>query len=190
MNESKSSRRDNPQKAVTRQSMRVLTREDILEKLKLLSAQESPRPKMGAMCYMPAPRAGREEYVCPRCGEITLYANKSAIFDAWKLDACRREFNILKIVSDLSLSLDESSYCSHCSPDARTHQVVLVIKYPDGSSHSCAPISDDDLRMVRSFLKGKLSYKTDNDAEESVKESLPRLKELLGIETGETAVGK
>jgi len=178
------------QRPVTRQNMRSLSREQIQEKLKRLEARKAPEPKMGAMCYDMAAPPDRAEYVCPKCGEKTLYSKDNARIVAWEIEACRREFSTLRGASDLSLTLDESSYCAHCSPSARKHQLALVVQYADGSSHTTAPISQGDMRILRDFLKGELSYETFNEGKQPLKNELPRLRELLGVGPEKEAVGK
>lgn len=188
MNQSKEGLQgDGMQPPVTRESIRSLSREQIQKKLKTLGARKAPKPRPGAMCYSPIGNLEDEweyvwEYTCPKCGEKTLYRGDNSRFVARRVEACRREFNILKGVSDLSLDLNESSYCSYCSPEAQTHQLALVVNYADGSSHTNPSVSLGDLRILGDFLKGELSYTTDTDGIEPLKEKLPRLRELLGVE--------
>lgn len=166
---------------VTRRSVRSLSRDQLQEKLRALDSRAAPEPKMGAMCYDMAAPPERADYVCPRCGEKTLYARNDAAFVAWELDACRREFEILRKESDLALALDESSYCAHCSPSARLHRLALVVTYADGSSHTNAPVSCEDLRILRGFMKGRRDYETFNDGTRPLKEVMLRLRELLDV---------
>lgn len=167
---------------VTRQTLRSLSREQVEKKLKAVETRTAPEPKMGAMCYEMAAPPDRAEYVCPKCGEKTLYAADHAQFVTWELEACRREFDGLHRASDLALALDESSLCAHCSPAATEHHLALVVRYADGSSRTTAPVSHDDLRILRAFLKGELVYTTSNDGSAPLKDELPRLRTLLGIE--------
>lgn len=178
------------QQPVTRQNLRSLSREQIEEKLKRLESRSAPKPKMGAMCYSMASPPEIAEYVCPKCGEKTLYSKDDARVVAWDIENCRRAFTTLKGATDLSLALDESSYCAHCSPSAREHQLALIVQYADGSTHTTAPVSDDDMRILRDFLKGELSYETSNEGKQPLKGELPRLRELLGIDPEKAAVGK
>jgi hypothetical protein len=178
----RSSKGDDTQRPITRQIMRFLSREQLIEELRTLEAREAPEPKMGAMCYEMASPPARAEYVCPKCAEKTLYSSGITQFVAWELDACRREFNSLQYLSDLSLSLDESSFCAHCSPSAASQALALVVRHTDGSSHTNARITHEDLRILGAFLKGHLEYMTSNEGTRPLKEKLPRLRVLLGID--------
>lgn len=175
---------------VTRQNISPLTREQIRDSLKTLESSEMPMSTIGAMCYVPRPVLDRAEYICPKCGGKTLYSQNNASFVEWDIESCRREFKRLKSETKLAFTLDESSYCAHCSPKAGEHQLVLTVKYPDGLSHSSAPISANDLRILRYFLKGELSYKTSNDGTSPLKNELPRLRQLLGVSTKQKTEGK
>jgi hypothetical protein len=146
-----------------------------------IEKKASPEPKMGAMCYKMAAPPERAEYVCPKCGEKTLYTKDAAREIEWELDSCRREFLLLKSASALSLALDESSYCSHCRPDAKKHALELVVTYADGASCTNSPITDVDLSILQGFLKGGLDFKTSNDSTVPLKKMLPRLRQLLGV---------
>lgn len=167
---------------ITRQNIRSLSREQIQEKLRILeSSQLPPEPQIGAMCYAVAGHPSRAEYVCPKCGEKTLYSNNSAKFIARQLEACRREFKMLQGMPELSLTLDESSFCAHCKPEFRPHQLVLTVNYADGSSRTSTPISLDDLRILRSFMNGDALYETSSNGPRPLKNEIPRLRELLGV---------
>lgn len=158
-----------------------MSRAEMELKLARLEAAEAPEPKMGAMCYAVSIRPLETTYVCPHCGEKTLYAQDEARFISWELAACRREFYQLKGVAQLKLKLDESSFCKHCRPKAKEHRLVLTVAYADGTAHTTAPVSHWDLQILRYFLEGRVEYRTFNDGTSPVKAALPRLRELLGV---------
>lgn len=166
--------------SITRKGIRSLSREQIRQLLKTIETAKAPEPKMGAMCYDMALPPNRAEYVCPKCSDKTLYTNQAAYAISWNLEACRREFELLKKETDLTVTLDESSYCSHCSPAAVRQETILSVTYEDGSTHA-EPVSSYDLRMLRALLAGKLEYKTDNDGTAALKEHIARLRQLLGV---------
>ena len=159
--------------------IQFLSRDQIQERLKELESRKSPQPKMGACCYSMSEPPKYAEYICPGCGEKTLYIRDHAMFIAWELESCRREFNFLKASTDISLKLDESSYCGKCSPDATTFQLTLTVTYGDETAVTSAPISENDLRILGEFFKGKLSYKTFTDGSRPLKDVLHILRELL-----------
>lgn len=171
---------------ITRSGIRSMSRDQIQQKLKTLETATAPEPKMGAMCYKMAAPPDRAEYVCPVCSEKTLYTSQSARFIAWELEACRREFELLKKETDLAVALNESSFCSYCAPDAAAHALALTVTYADGATHTTAPVTQQDLVILRHFLKGNLDYKTFNDGTLPLQKALPRLRDMLGEEPAPT----
>ena len=159
--------------------IRLMSREQIQERLKELESRKAPQPKMGACCYSMSTPPKYAEYICPACGEKTLYTDDHAEFVVAGLESCRREFVTLKKVSEFTTSLDESTYCGKCSPDASTFQLSLTLTYKDGTSVKTAPVADDDLRLLNGFFQGKSSYKTSTDGSRPLKKELARLTELL-----------
>ncbi|MBL8025700.1 MAG: hypothetical protein JNL74_04780 [Fibrobacteres bacterium] len=159
------------------------TRQQITDQLRLLKRSEAPEEKRGAMCYKMAAPPDRVEYNCPKCGDKTLYSGdlfESVIDD---IEACRRIIDTIHVADDMKLILDESSFCSHCSPNAGKPQLGLTVSYGNGFSKKTSHISEIDVVLLISFLEGKQSYKTFNDGTEAIKKALPRLCELLGVDT-------
>ncbi len=169
-----------------------LSRQDIQKQLAIIA--KSPPPKelaMGAMCYEMVAPLNRVDYVCPACGEKTLYAIDDSADDAasqrhWQvtwnlseLDACRR---LVSQIDNLDMTLDESQFCNHCSPHTEVPKLGLVIRYPDQPEpHRVWDVSQTDLIMLDAAADGKLKYKGVTDNETALKDSLPRLEELLGV---------
>ncbi len=172
----------NSRNPVTVHSIHAMSKGEIEKMLRRLETQKAPKPKMGAMCYDVAAPPSRAEYVCPRCGEKTLYTSGDTEFIARELEACRREFDMLKKETKLPISLDESSYCGHCSPNARQHQLIFSITYDNGRTHTDSPITCQDIQMLKAFLQERLSYPTSYGEYRPLKEQLPRLMELLGVQ--------
>jgi hypothetical protein len=166
---------------ITVQQVDSMSRAQIEKMLQNLQQQKAPKPTMGAMCYDMAGPPPTADYVCPVCGQKTVYS-KDTSFVTWELGACRREFEPMIKTGDLNMVLDESSFCSNCSPNADKHELVLKITYSDGTTHSAGGINQTDLRMITYFLKGSLSFKGLQDGTEPLKDQIPRLRELLGIE--------
>ncbi|NLH16440.1 MAG: hypothetical protein GX455_07675 [Phycisphaerae bacterium] len=162
------------------QEVDSLSKEKIEQALQNLQQQKAPKAMTGAMCYIPAPIPLKVEYLCPTCGQKTLYTQGDALaqFVNWELGACRRELDRLDNRGGLKITLEESSFCAKCSPNAGKHELVLKITYPDGSIHSTGGIQLTDLRMLNRFLGGYLSF----DESEPLKDHISRLRDLLGIE--------
>ena len=126
---------------------------------------------MGAMCYDMALPPDHTEYTCPTCGEKTLYAWSQKELGTWnsenfakmrevrfvqgELTACRREVEKIKQSTGLLLTLDESSFCKHCQPNATKHELKLTVTYTDGRTHTVSPVSLSDFRLLRDFFEGK-----------------------------------
>lgn len=188
---------DSPPKTTVKQ-VQSMPRAEIESMLRKIETSEAPKPKMGAMCYAMMQPPGHAKYVCPKCGEKTLYAAKNwesvyppsdrqleeranVEFLQSGLPACRRELEAIKKASKLSVTLDESSFCKKCQPKAKKYGLKLTITYNDGKTHAVPSVDHSDMLLLRNFLKGQLSYETFNESSVPLKESLPRLRELLGM---------
>jgi hypothetical protein len=88
------------------------------------------------MCYEVRPAKNRLDYLCPKCGERTLYEyNESAENGLLEtsvakmvrseIATCRRELEPLRRALGDAVSLDESQFCRKCSPDITTPRLVL-----------------------------------------------------------------
>ncbi len=174
-----------PPASVSVGSLQSLSRAEIDARLRDLESREAPKPKMGALCYDMAAPPERVDYVCPKCGEKTLYTKGEAAFAERDLLNCRRQFETIRKISPQSLILDESAFCEHCSPGVAKPGLALRIAYSDGTIHEASPIVPDDLYLLKGFLEGGLSYPTWNEGASPLKERLPRLRELLGIPESE-----
>ncbi|MGD9126609.1 MAG: hypothetical protein PVH19_04450 [Planctomycetia bacterium] len=185
-----------PPQTTTAETVKSMSRAEIESMLKKIETSEAPKPKMGAMCYDVAMPPNRGEYVCPVCGEKTLYATKnekdpdskdgtlSVDWPAikilqWDLKACRREMEAIHKDSKLALTLDESSFCKKCQPKAKKQELQLKVTYDDGKTYTVSSINHSDLLLLRDFLKGQLSFATENDGTYPIRQNLKRLRELL-----------
>jgi len=179
------------------EGMKSLDRTAIRVLLKKLA--DSPTPKaqaMGAMCYDMAPPPRRADYVCPSCGERTLYDESKWSNDEWvqkgvarvvaeEIPGCRREIEDLRRVVGDAISLDESQFCRKCSPKVARPKLMLRVFFEDGKPRDIENVSHSDLRILQEFLAGKQLTKGDNDSMLPLKDRLPRLQELLGVKIDE-----
>lgn len=166
----------------------MFSKKQIDQKLKRLS--ETPAPtnlSFGAMCYeMVAVDTKNHEYVCPLCGEKTVYKkdkDKTRFFYIdgllWNLEACRKE---IQTVRGINIKLDEKQFCSHCSPKIERPELYLLVNIAGQSDTTrISAISFTDIQLIREFLEDKLIHRTDNDGETPLIENIARIKELLGI---------
>ncbi len=165
----------------------TLTKAEISARLaKLTSASDPKDLKMGAMCYKVAAPPRRAEYICPRCGTRTIYADDStkktidASFVQKGIVECRRRAAAI-VGLGLALNLDESEFCSKCNPSVKNPEMVLVIHYGGREGdYRVRQVSVDDMRLLVEFLEGKDRHTGDTDRESSMKSHLTRIKELLG----------
>jgi hypothetical protein len=177
--------------------MKSLDRAAIRAMLKRLANTPAPEnTSFGAMCYKPASLPKRADYVCPKCGERTLYDDSKLSTEEWvknglariverEIPSCRREFQGLRKVAGDAMTLDESQFCRKCSPSVTEPKLVLHICYDGGKVRDIEKIDHGDLRMLREFLNGELLTTGDNEGEYPLKEFLPRLQELLGVKLDE-----
>lgn len=155
----------------------------VLEELTLPPEEFNP-----AMCYVPilVDEPTRIDYICPTCGEKTLYSTRPSTTDPnvieqpsdiiWKLSGqleyCRR---VVAQIKNPTMTLDESQLCSHCSPGAKAPRLALTIQSPDRSEpHRVSDVRQADLQLLKEYSEGKL------DIQKLMPEQRGRLEELLG----------
>jgi hypothetical protein len=157
-----------------------MSRDEIVKMLDRVEASAEPEQVMGAMCYEPMALPDVMEYICPVCGQKTVYSDETT-WMMYEIEASRQVFDQIRDVSRLDLALDETSFCSFCRPGETDHRIELLVTWDDGSA-STSRVGTEDLRMLLGFLEGRLSYVTANDAEIPIRPSLERIEELLGVE--------
>jgi len=147
-----------------------------------LESEKLPEAVMGAMCYGAAMYPEVAEYTCPVCGEKTEYTNNQTQFIEWELQGCRRLFDSISGAAEMDLVLDETRFCSFCTPaEGETPSLYLSLTREDGTVVS-SQIGQHDLMILESFLRGRLYYVTWNDGQEPLKPHADRIRTLLGIE--------
>lgn len=160
----------------------TLTRLELEQRLQAL--EKAPAPAQlspGAMCYAVAiPDNSKQAYVCPKCGEKTLYARSFADDVDWY----RRSVKQLR-EKGLDCTLDESAFCKKCGQGATEKKFVLVVQWPElKQPHRTVLRSEDDLELLLEFLAGKQTHSLGPMGERPLKEYLPRIRNLLGVWTG------
>lgn len=168
---------------VTVQQVESMSRAQIEQMLQKLEKQRAPKRIINAMCYDIVAPPSEAEYVCPVCGQKTLYSGEEVNVIDREIESCRREFEQVYRASNLKMVLDESSFCAKCSPNATQHQLILNIWYSDGSTHS-APIRDQwDLRILRDFFRGRTAYEGAMKGDViPLSNRIPRIRTLLGLD--------
>lgn len=158
-----------------------LTMEQVNGLLARLNLQDAPEPVMGAMCYEAMAYPSVAEYVCPVCGEKTVYEDMWTGFVEWELQGCRRIVRDLDELTEFRVELDETAFCSFCSPGGSDEPVLRLRIVSTDSTETVNEVSIHDLWLLESFLQGRLYYLTENDSQLPLKEYAGRIAELLGV---------
>jgi hypothetical protein len=159
-----------------------LTREQLKDKLQKLA--ETPPPaqlSFGAKCYDQAAPPETADFVCPRDGSRTQYTRNAAVASRVRsLPALRQEAAALP---GLSATIDDSELCRKCTPKAPDDpQLVLVVRLPDGGEKRTRGATRQDLQLLREFALDSVKHEGEQGRETPLKDSLPRLRELLGLD--------
>ena len=183
-----------------------------LEKL-LAELAEKPAPKEkrgpSAMCYEMSAPSDRIEYVCPQCGEKTIYsASVAKINDVdfasitredliafeseWQvmhdLQSLQYNRNRLENLRKLGIdaSLDERAFCGVCKTTAEfpDEKLALYLNVRLNGKTSAARLYDNDWIKLFAFLNGKDEWVTDpiGGSTRPLKPEIPRIRELLGLD--------
>jgi hypothetical protein len=119
-------------------------------------------------------------YVCPTCGEKTLWVKSSAPLVEGTVYQCRR---LLSEVTGLGLRLDESAFCARCQPGVNEPHLALEITFADDSNpRRVAPVKTEDIQFLSEFLKGKLVHQAPFGKQEPLRGAVGRLEMLLGVQ--------
>ena len=165
--------------------LRSLSRVQVNILLARLENEPPPESTMGAMCYSPVRAPLSANYVCPDCGEKTLYDSSWAAAIDWELPSCRRFVESINENTDFEVELNESLFCDFCSPDSASLSdnlsLLLEVTHENGET-VVNPVTITDLRMLDSFLQGNLYYSTSNDAQNPLQGHSDRIRTLLGLE--------
>ncbi len=162
-------------------TLNSLTMEQVNGLLARLQLQEPPEPVMGAMCYEAMAYPAVAEYICPVCGEKTIYEDYNTPFIEWELQGCRRTAESINEMTEFQVTLDERLFCDFCSPDREGDPVLLLRVASTDSTETVNSVTVHDLRLLESFLQGRLYYLTENDSQLPLREYTERLRELLGV---------
>lgn len=159
---------------------------NIRKKLRALAAKPAPtKLSTGAMCYEMAMLPSKATYVCPTCGERSLYSTPEEKFVRavhtinTDLPQMRR---LIKTISGLDAKLDESEFCSKCEPKVDKPEVVLVVTFGKGSKpHRVRSVNSNDIKLLAEFMAGKDKHVGATGNETPLKKHLKRISELLGV---------
>lgn len=158
-----------------------LTREEIAQRLKKLAVSKpSNQIECIATCYKMASNPVRSEYVCPKCGEKTLYNSYAGIV-LRDIPECRRLVKEIKI-KGLNIELDDSEFCKKCNSGIKNPQLSLIVKYSgEKAVHRVKGVAKNDLKLIWEFVEGRDKHFDEKNNQTSLKNHIPRLQELLGV---------
>lgn len=169
-----------PRETLSQKLMKT-SRDDLVVMLRAVETADEPPAVMGAMCYRVATLPEVVEYVCPVCGEKTVYPEGYAPSSLQDLEETRAEFAALDAVTEIDISLDETPLCGCCgAADSLSDTPRIVVRYPDGSEY-VTTLAGNDLQVLRGFLSGGLSWETDTDGLLPIKPHLERIRTILGL---------
>ncbi len=149
---------------------------------KLLELSKSPAPKQlspGAMCYAPATQLERADYVCPKCGGKTIYAQGMVYIVEGEIPRLRA---LAKDIKGLDIKLDESQFCKICHPEVKEPELCIIVSYKDADKpYKVCKINSIDLILISGFLNNNDKYNGSTGQEYPIKDKIDRLQELLGV---------
>jgi hypothetical protein len=154
---------------------------DALEKLRKTPAKQpsvnnKPVEPLGAMCYEVATPLERIEYICPVCGEKTLYYS-----DYDDVDNLRDYRALVKQITKIEVKLDESQFCKKCSKNITDPHFCLLVKYGKNKDfHKTCGINRDDIILLREFSEVQKEHIV-NGTKHPIMNYKARLEELLGV---------
>lgn len=168
-------------------TVQALSMEEIDFMLARLESEEPPEPVSGAMCYAPMAYPEYAEYICPVCGEKTLFSSSHISLIEWGLPGARRLGESINNNTEFNIVLDETLFCEFCRTgnDQDIEPALLLRVYHEDGSETVNSVSVTDLRMLDSFLQGRLFYITGNDGQMPLQEYTGRMRQLLGIQEDE-----
>lgn len=163
--------------------LKSMTQSQVEKLLARVERSDAPEPVEGAMCYAAMPVQSTAEYVCPICGEKTIYGSDSAWLVTRQVASARRYVEQITAGSAMEISLDETALCSFCSGGEGSPSLILRIAYEDGETVS-SEVTDFDLQLLAGLFHNSLTYTTFNDGEMPLQPYLGRMREVLGLPAG------
>ena len=161
----------------------LFTKKEILNQLEMIAKTPPPENlSFGAMCYEIAMPPDTANYVCPICGEKTLYKKGGEIGTTTILQTIPNCRGLIRQIHGVNLKLDESSFCKNCNNTGAAPELCLLVNIKDENDtvRSCK-VDEGDLNLLKEFFEGKLVHKGFTDNETPLKEYLARIEELLGV---------
>ncbi|MEN8207797.1 MAG: hypothetical protein ABFR50_00950 [Candidatus Fermentibacteria bacterium] len=161
-------------------TIKSLTMDQVNTLLARLEIEEPPDPVRGAMCYEAMAYPLVAEYICPACGEKTIYTDFQTGFIEWELQGCRRLVESINEYTEFEVSLDETLFCDFCSDSSTEEPAILLRVASTDTTDTVNSVSIHDLRILDSFLQGNLYYLTGNESQFPLQDCSDLIRQLLG----------
>jgi predicted RNA-binding Zn-ribbon protein involved in translation (DUF1610 family) len=169
--------------APTSARLKSMTQSEVEKLLARVESTAAPEPVEGAMCYAAMPMESTAEYLCPICGEKTIYGADQAWLVTRQIESARRYVEQITALSSMEVLLDETGFCSFCSGADSGLALVLRVVYEEGDTVS-SEVTDFDLQLLAGLFSKSLTYNTFNDGQMPLQPYLGRLREVLGLPAG------
>ncbi len=164
-----------PTPAVTQADVAAMPDEQIRRMLGNLDQHSVQIAAREAMCYVAAPPPDRVEYVCPKCGEKTLFRSKKQVeFIFHELFECRTAVSEISTNAPFKCTLGESGMCAKCIPAITNRIIALLVVHANGTTNRTENVTLHDLRLIRDYLDKKTMVPS-----EAIEQ---RLRQLVGTE--------
>lgn len=135
---------------------------------------------VGAMCYKTAAPPQRVEYICPVCGEMTLYPSYSSL--SFSVDNVLYYRTLVKQITKLDVKLDESELCEKCNPAPKARKLCLIVKFDSNSTpYRTCDITEEDIKLLYEYSEGEKEHDT-SVVKFPITDYKNRLEEMLGVE--------
>jgi hypothetical protein len=158
------------------------SRADVERRLKALSNSPVPAElNPGAMCYEMSVPPDRNEYVCPKCGQKTIYTNTSLFSIIDDAKSCRL---IVANIKNLTLRLEEKNFCQYCDPDTNAApSMTLYLKYKgEEKEEVIKDVSKESLELIWAFMNGQTTLASFNERETPLKEYIDQISSILKVD--------
>ena len=159
----------------------------MLEELAKNPVKSELRP--GACCYMPISQPMRIEYLCPVCNAKTYHTKWENINDVQKANRYRQKIQHIKKLG-VNAALDETDLCSQCRQDKSKDETSIYLNVTVDKRVIRTQLLHDDLDKLIAFFEKKDVWVSDNGATRSLKDEIPRIRQILGMEASEDKASK
>jgi predicted RNA-binding Zn-ribbon protein involved in translation (DUF1610 family) len=163
--------------------LKSMSQREVEKLLARVQSSAVPEELEGAMCYAVMPYTDSAEYLCPVCGEKTVYGSDDSWLVSRQIPAARRYMEQITAEADLEIRLDERGFCSFCSGSGESQALVLRVVYEEGDTVS-SEVTDFDLQLLAGLFSNQLFYTTSNDGRMPLLPYLDRMRQVLGLPAG------